>query len=56
MFHFGSLVRTVGNAFSCSPEEYWEDTNELSPSRLTANKVGTRYEKMVNREGKRVIL
>ena len=43
--------QSVGNAFSCSPEEHWEDTYEMTPSRLTANRVGAKYAKMVNREG-----
>ena len=52
ILHFGKINRVVGEAFACSPEQFWEESYVKSPSGLTVNKARLMYPTLINREGK----
>ncbi len=51
IFHIGKITRVVGNAFSCSRDENWEEGYETTPSGISTGSAYIRYSNLVNREG-----
>lgn len=54
MFHIGTVVRSVGNAFACSPDEFWQEDYKYSASGLTVTNYTSFYPFLINREGKNI--